>query len=150
MSKLSSQKHKEMNHAFLRYPTKSDLQISKIISISQPTVSKYRKEYLISIDTEFIAITAGKFISEFGQAMDHWKILIDEIEDLKKQSKTIMLKDENGNNYEEDIDLSPLEKLPLIHEQAQLREKILFLASQGEVREVIKLMRVGKLPIPAA
>lgn len=150
MAALSINRQKILHDAFLKYPTKSDQQISKIISVSQPTVSKYRKEYLISIDTEFIAIIAGKFISEFGQAMDHWKLLIDEIEDLKKQSKTIMLKDENGNYYEEDVDLSPLEKLPLIHEQAQLREKILFLASQGEVREVIKLMRVGKLPIPAA
>jgi hypothetical protein len=39
-----------------------------------------------------------------------------------------------------------MEKLSLIREQANLRSRILFLASQGEVREVIKVMRTGQLP----
>ena len=43
-------------------------------------------------------------------------------------------------------DLEPIEKLQLIKEQSNLRARILFLASQGEVREVIKVMRTGQLP----
>jgi len=39
-----------------------------------------------------------------------------------------------------------MDKLALIKEQATLRSRILFLASQGEVREVIKVMRSGQLP----
>ncbi len=121
-------KQETANNAFVKYPHKSDNQIAKITGISQPMISKYRKSYSLQVDSEFIAITAGKFIQEFGHAADHWKLLIDEIEVLK-----------NG-------DVDPIDKLSLIKEQASLRERILFLASQGEVREVIKIMRSGKLP----
>jgi len=64
MKKLSKKKLAARD-AFLKYPTKSDNEIAKITSISQPMISTYRKEYNISIDKEFIAIVAGKFIMEF-------------------------------------------------------------------------------------
>ncbi len=146
MKKLSKKKLAARD-AFLKYPTKSDNEIAKITSISQPMISTYRKEYNISIDKEFLAIIAGKFISEFGHAVDHWKILIDELEALK-QSKKIVIKQnsETGGYFQAEVDIEPMEKLQLIREQATLRARILFLASQGEVREVIKVMRTGQLP----
>ena len=135
------------NNAFVKYPHKSDNQIAKITGISQPMISKYRKNYSLRVDTEFVAITAGKFIQEFGHAIDHWKLLIDELEALKVGKKTIIKQNpETGGYFKSEVDLEPLDKLPLIKEQASLRERILFLASQGEVREVIKIMRSGKLP----
>ncbi len=146
MKKLSKKKQ-AAKEAFLKYPTKSDNDIAKITGISQPMISTYRKEYNISIDKEFIAIVAGKFIMEFGHAVDHWKILIDELEALKGGKKTVIKQNsETGGFFQAQVDLEPLEKLQLIKEQATLRSRILFLASQGEVREVIKVMRTGQLP----
>lgn len=147
MKKLSKKKLAARD-AFLKFPTKSDNDIAKITGISQPMISTYRKEYNISIDKEFIAIVAGKFIMEFGQAVDHWKILIEELEILKGGKKTVIKQNsETGGFFQAQVDLEPLEKLQLIKEQATLRSRILFLASQGEVREVIKVMRTGQLPL---
>lgn len=147
MKKLSKKKLAARD-AFLKFPTKSDNDIAKITGISQPMISTYRKEYNISIDKEFIAIVAGKFIMEFGQAVDHWKILIEELEALKGGKKTVIKQNsETGGFFQAQVDLEPLEKLQLIKEQAVLRSRILFLASQGEVREVIKVMRTGQLPL---
>lgn len=145
--KKPSKKQLLAQEAFLKYPTKSDNDIAKITGISQPMISHYRKIYNISIDQEFIQITAGKFIMEFSHASDHWKLLIDELETLKKGKKTIIRQNPNGGYFKSEVDLEALDKLAICKEQANLRAKILFLASQGEVREVIKVMRTsGQLP----
>lgn len=147
MRKLSVEKEKDMREAFVKYPIKSDHEIAKLVKISQPTVSKYRKEHALAIDAEFIAIVAGKFIQEYGEAVDHWKVLIDELETLKKTKKTVFKQNSETKGYfTEEVDLDAMEKLQLVREQANLRARILFLASQGEVREVIKVMRSGQLP----
>jgi len=146
MKKLSK-KQQAAHDAFLKYPTKSDNEIAKITGISQPMISKYRKEYNIIIDKEFVAIVAGKFISEFGHAVDHWKLLINELEELKTGKKQVIKQNsDTGGYFQAEVPLEPMEKLQLIKEQATLRSRILFLASQGEVREVIKVMRTGQLP----
>lgn len=146
MKKLSKKKLAARD-AFLKYPTKSDNDIAKLTGISQPMISTYRKEYNISIDKEFIALVAGKFISEFGQAIDHWKILIEELEVLKSSKKIVIKQNsETGGYFQAEVNLEPIEKLQLIREQSNLRARILFLASQGEVREIIKVMRTGQLP----
>jgi len=142
-----SKKQQKVKNAFLQYPTKSDREIAEIVNVSHTMVSNYRNEYNIAIDTEFVAMVAGKFISEFGHAIDHWKLLIDELEVLKRGKKTIFKKGEDGHFYPEEVDLEPLDKLAIIREQSNLRSRILFLASQGEVREVIKVMRTGQLPV---
>ena len=147
MKKLSK-KAQAAKAAFLKYPTKSDNQIAKLIGVSQPQVSKYRKIYDLQIDTEFISIVAGKFIKEFSEASDHWKTLIEELEVLKQGKKTIIKQNsDSGGFFKSEVDLEPLDKLQIIREQANLRSRILFLASQGEVREVIKVMRSGQLPV---
>ena len=61
--KKLSKKQQTAKDAFLKHPTKSDNEIAKITGISQTMISKYRKEYNIIIDKEFIAIVAGKFIT---------------------------------------------------------------------------------------
>lgn len=129
MVKLSTKTLEALKKLFLLHPTKSDRDISKVSGISQATVSKYRKIYDEQIDQEFIAITAGKFISEFSKAIDYWKLQIARCEELYQKCKT------------------PMEKLAVIRHQTKLRENIIFLGSQGEVREVIKVMRSGKLPM---
>lgn len=146
MKKLSKKKG-IARKAFLQYPTKSDNDIAKLTKISQPMISKYRKEYHLDIDSEFLAITAGKFISEFGLAIEHWKILIEELEAIKSKKKTVVKQNqETGGYFSAQVDLDPMEILQLVKEQANLRARILFLASQGEVKEIIKVMRSGQLP----
>lgn len=146
MNKISK-KEQLATEAFIKYPAKSDNEIAKITKISQPMISKYRKKHSLLIDQEFISIVAGKFIMEFGHAIDHWKLLINELEKLKTGKKQVLKQNsETGGFFEEKVPLDPLEKLQIIKEQANLRSRILFLASQGEVREVIKVMRSGNLP----
>lgn len=128
MSKLQQKTKDDMKAAFLQYPTKTNNQLSKMLKINHVTIGKYRKEYALQIDTEFVAIVAGKFITEFGQAIDHWKLQMERLEELMKKSETSM------------------EKLAIERHITKLRENILLLASQGEVREVIKVMRTGQLP----
>ena len=132
----------------MRYPTLSDRQLALKIKISNTTVSMYRKKYDESIDAEFLAITAGKFINEFGKASDYWKLQIDELEKLKDSTKTIYKKGKNSKSYAVQVALEPSDILAIVKHQTDLRKNILYLASQGEVKEVIKVMRSGKLPIP--
>ena len=147
MRKLSKEKENLMNDAFVKYPLASDNDIAKMTGVSQPTVSKHRKDYTLAIDTAFIAMVAGKFIQEFGKAAQHWSAMIQELEELKEEKKTIVKQNtETKGYYTESVPLDPMEKVQIIKEQANLRARILFLAGQGEVREVIKVMRNGNIP----
>lgn len=143
--KKPSKKELIVRDAFLKNPTKSDNDIAKITGVSQPSVSQYRKKYDLEIDAEFIAIVAGKFISDYGKARDHWLSLIDEIEENKHKTKTVVLI-KDGKSVKAEIPLEPMEILAMEKEQANLREKILYLAGQGEVREIIRIMRAGTVP----
>lgn len=147
MTGLTKEKQKTIKDTILQYPTKSDRDIAKMLGISHPTVSKFRNENMVKIDSDFIDAVAGKFIQEFGAASDHWKKLIEEIEVLKTGKKTVIKQNPEGGYFQTKVDLEPLDKLPMIKEQADLRAKILFLAAQGEVREVIRILRKRELPI---
>lgn len=131
---------------FLHYPLKSDNDIARMANLSQPTVSKYRKIYDEQIDQAFISYTAGLFIRAFSSAEQYWQAQIGELEELKKRQKTIFKKNPDGSSRPEEVDLEPMDILAICKQQAELQAKILFLASQGRVREVIKVMRSGKLP----
>jgi len=141
MPSLSIQTKNMLRDLFLLHPTKSNPVLSQMTGISEPTIGKYRKLYDEQVNHEFITMTAGKFIHEFGQAIDYWKLQIDELEKLKNK-KQMVLKD--GKSSE--VYLSAMEILSICKQQAELRKYIVFLGSQGEVREVIKIMRSGRLP----
>lgn len=149
MSKLTKKKLQEIDDILLQFPTLTNTAIAKKLNLSEPTISNYRKARDIKIDQEFIAITAGKFIKTFQTAHDYWNKQITRLEDLKTHTKTIFKVGKGGKKYPETVALEPMDILAIEKEQANLMERILFLASQGEVREVIKVMRVGKLPIPS-
>ena len=134
---------RKLKDLFLLHPTKSNKAIGIMAGISRRTIGKYRKIYDEQIDQEFVSMTAGKFINEFGKAIDYWKLQIDELEKLKNIKQSIILK--NGNITQ--IRLSAMEILAICKQQAELRKYIIFLGSQGEVREVLKIMRSGKLPV---
>ncbi len=112
-----------------RFPIKTNRAIAKETNCHETTVAKYRKETDLKYDSEFVSIVAGKFIKDFETARHYWLTQITRLEELKK-----------------DLDL-PMEILAIEKHQTTLQEKILFLASAGEVRQIINMMRVGKIPM---
>jgi len=113
-----------------RFPTKTDTQIAIETGCNRTTVAKYRKQMDLKYDSEFVRIVAGKFIKAYGRAEEYWLNQITRLEELKiAQDVTIM------------------DKLAIEKHQTELQKNILYLASQGEVREVIKIMRMGKIPM---
>jgi len=131
-----------------RFPTKTDTQIAKETGCNRTTVAKYRKAMDLKYDTEFVKIVAGKFIKAYGRAEEYWLNQITRLEELKNSTHTIYIKNEKtGGSFEKEVPLSPMEKLAIDKHQTELQKNILYLASQGEVREVIKIMRMGKIPM---
>jgi len=131
-----------------KFPTKTNRDIAKEAECHENTVAKYRESLDLKYDTEFVKIVAGKFIHAYGQAEEYWLKQITRLEELKNSTHTIYIKNEKtGGSFEKEIYLSPMEKLAIEKHQSELHEKILFLASQGEVRQVITIMRMGKLPM---
>jgi len=130
-----------------RFPTKTDKQIALETGCERHTVSKYRKETDLRYDSEFVAIVAGKFIKYYGDASNYWNSQITELEELKKSKKIIFKTDSDGHKYQEEEYLDPIDILAICKQQAELKKMILILAGQGEVREVIRIMRSGKIPM---
>ena len=131
-----------------RFPTKTNRDIAKETNCNEITVGKYRKVIDLKYDSEFVKIVAGKFIKAYGRAEEYWIKQIDRLEELKISTHIIYIKNEKtGGSFEKKVELSPMEKLAIEKHQSELHEKILFLASQGEVRQVIRIMRMGKIPM---
>jgi len=144
---MTIEAQKKLRDLFLLHPTKSNLALCKLSGETRALVKKYRDIYDEQIDQEFISMTAGKFINEFGKAIDYWKLQINELEELKNRTKTIFKINDKKKRYSESVPLDPMDILSICKQQAELRKYIIFLGSQGEVREVIKIMRSGKLPV---
>lgn len=131
-----------------RFPTTTNRDIAKKAECNENTVARYRKELDLKYDSEFVKIVAGKFIKAYGRAEEYWLKQIDRLEVLKNSTHTIWIKNEKtGGSFEKEVELSPMEKLAIEKHQSELHEKVLFLASQGEVRQVIRIMRMGKIPM---
>lgn len=130
-----------------RFPSKTDIEIAKETGCNRKTVAKYRKETDLKYDTEFVKAAAGKFIKAFGRAEEYWLKQIDRLEELKGITKTVEGEDEDGELELLNESLSPMEILAIEKHQTALQEKILFLASAGRVRQIINMMRVGKIPM---
>lgn len=147
MGKLTRKREKELRDKINRFPTYSDHKIGEELGFYHTTVAKFRKEMALRRDSEFIAITAGKFIAVFQKAADYWLNQVTELEELKGKTKTIFKTNNEGVKFPEEVNLEPMDILAICKHQADLHKNILFLAGQGEVREVIRMMRTGKIPM---
>lgn len=148
MPKLTTQKEKLLKDTLNKFPTFTDERIAKQLKLTRQTVLKYRHQIATRHDSEFIAIVAGKFIGAYQTASDYWLSQITELEELKKSQKTIFKMSKNGKTkYADQVDLEPMDILSICKQQAELQKMVLFLAAQGEVKEVIRIMRSGKIPI---
>ena len=157
--KLAKEKIQGIKDTFLLYPTKSDREIAKEFKVGHVKVSELRNEMAKYYDTEFSSMTAAKFIQQFQIALDYWTSQIGKLEERKTQMNalldekvTIFKKAEEGHFYPEEVDQSPQDKLKIHTEiakiekqQSELKEKILKLASMGEVKAVIKMMKNGRI-----
>lgn len=140
MKKLTK-KQETIRELLLQYPTATNAQIAEKANCTEMYVSTLKKQYIDGIDRAFVEATVATFIAEIGQAKDHWKKLISEIEELKSTKKTIFKKGADGQTYPEKIDLEPHDKLALIQEQARLRERIVYIGGQTEIRHIIQAIR---------
>jgi len=148
MRKLAPEKEKLLRDTLNKFPKYNDVQIGNQLDINRMTVGKYRKEMNLKYDTQFVRIVAGKFIAAYGCATDYWNSQITELEELKNSKHTIYIKNEKtGGSFEKEVPLSPMETLAICKQQAELQKMVLVLAGQGEVREVIRIMRSGKIPM---
>lgn len=145
MKKLTDSRKKELKTYLLEHPSMSDDQVGYNIGLAQSTVSNYRKEMNLFYDIEFVKMTAGVAINKIQQAMEYWAHQITKLEELKSSKKIIFKQAPDGHKFPEEADLSPMEILAIEKEQANLHARIVYLGAQGQVREVLKMMRSGDI-----
>ena len=139
---LHSNKEKQLRDMLHSFPSYTDVKIANNLKVNKVTVAKYRKEIDVKYDAEFIQITAGKWIKYYGLAAELLLKYITQLEEYKTNgTRTIIL-----NNETMEIPLSGIEKGQLIKTQADILTKLCEDAGNGELREVIRMMRSGKVP----
>jgi len=126
----------------IHFPTKTDKQIAIETGCDRHTVAKYRKETDLKYDSEFVKIVAGKWIKYYGMAAELLFKYISQIEEYKETGKKIIITKEG----DKEIPLSGMEKGQLTKIQGDLVTKLCEDAGNGEVREVIRMLRNGKIP----
>ncbi len=144
MPRLAVKVEESVKDLLLRFPSKTDIQIAKETGCNRNTVGKYRKEIDSHYDSEFVKIVAGKWIKYYGLAADLLFKYISQLESYKEEEKSILTT--NGDLIA--IPLTPNEKGQLVKIQGDIVTKLCEDAGNGEVREVIRMMRSGKAPIP--
>jgi len=141
---LAPDVEKAVKDKLLRFPSKTNVQIAKETGCDRNTVSKYRKEIDTKYDSEFVKIVAGKWIKYYGLAADLLFKYITQLEKYKEEEKQVLTA--QGDLIP--IPLTPTEKGQLVKIQGDIVTKLCEDAGNGEVREVIRMMRSGKIPIP--
>lgn len=142
MRKLAPKIQKELKDVIIRFPLKTNVQIAKELQCDKTTVAKYRKEIDIKYDSEFVKIVAGKWIKYYGMAAELLFKYITQIEEYKESGKKTIITKEGTEN----IPLNGIEKGQLTKIQGDLVTKLCEDAGNGEVREVIRMLRNGKIP----
>ena len=104
----------------LKKPSLTPEEIAKEVGVSQSTVSRLIHSLTKGNDYQIAAMAAGMFIQEFVNAAKFWKLQITELEKLKE------------------ITEDPKLKLKIMKEQSDRYEKILVLARQGEVIQIVR------------
>ena len=144
MRKLAPKVETNVKDQLLRFPSKTDAQIAKETGCDRNTVSKYRKEVDSHYDSEFVKIVAGKWIKYYGLAADLLFKYVSQLEKYKEEEKHVL----TAQGELIPIPLTPTEKGQLVKIQGEIVTKLCEDAGNGEVREVIRMMRSGKIPIP--
>ena len=103
-------------------PAITQSEIAERLNLKPRTVSRIINKIVKSNDYQLAMSIAGKFIQDFVNASDYWKIQITELEHLKEKLT------------DEDKELL----VKIMKEQSELYGKILLLARQGELMAAIR------------
>ena len=148
-NKLKEEKKLEVYRTIVEHPALSDYEVAdKLKGVSRSTVNLCRKQFIEKLDYELARNVAGKFLADFQQASDYFKIQIDRLEDLKKKKKFMA---RNNNETKEietfEVELDPIDILSIEKQQTELWKNIIFLARQSEAVEVMKLIQNGRITV---
>ena len=145
MGKMRVKNEVKLMYSILTYPSKTNEEIAQMLGYSAPTIAKRRRLMERGMEQEFVRATADMFIQEFQAATHYWSMQISRLEELKVRKKKVMRNSTNGGSFEDEVDLDAMEILAIERTQADLKSRIVHQAAQGEVHEILKMMRNGKL-----
>lgn len=149
--------YKEM----LENPSASDYEIAQKFHVSRGMIWNIRQKYIKRLDYQIVQNLGGKFLSEFQQATDYFKMQIerlnhrkDQLESLLTEQKTVFKTNLEGVKYPELVELEPRDKAEIIKlindtekQQSDLWKNIINFARQGEAVEVMRLMQTGRIKL---
>ena len=146
---LKEEKKNQIYKTIVEHPALSDYEVArKIKGVSRSTVQRSRLKFIEKLDYELAKNVAGKFLADFQQASDYFKLQIERLENLKKEKKTIQRNNMTTGKVEtKKIDLEPMDVLAIEKQQTELWKNIIFLARQSEAVEVMKLIQNGRIAI---
>lgn len=134
---------------WLEHPTWSHRQIANKTGLSRWQVQRTIQKFLTSVDHKLGQAIASKFLVEFQKASDFWKLQMTELQDMKEHGKkTIYKVNKEGKTYAEEVRLDSSDIIRIMNEQSTRVEKILLLASQGELVQAIKMLANGNGELP--
>lgn len=148
-NKLKEEKKLQVYRTIIEHPALSDYEVAdKLKGVSRSTVNLCRKQFIEKLDYELARNVAGKFLADFQQASDYFKVQIERLENLKKEKKTIQRNNVTTGKIEsKKIELEPMDILAIEKQQTELWKNIIFLARQSEAVEVMKLIQNGRITI---
>ncbi len=147
-AKVLQKTRDEIYQSILLYPSKSDYTIADECGVSSSFVWTTRQKLIKAQDYELLRSSAGLFLNEFQTCSDRLKSYISELEEYKKEEKTIIKTSKEGGSWSETIPLDPTDKAYLIKLQIDATKQILHMAAQPRLITVIRAMRDQKFKKP--
>ena len=92
-----------------------------------------RKQTTLVITKEAIKLGVIDFLKRFTDAEKYFEKKEKELEELKKEMKTIFRVNKEGGSFTEEVPLDPMDKLRIIQEQRQNQLDLLFMVSKPKV-----------------
>ena len=146
--KLLQRTKDNIYQAILLYPSKSDYIIGDEFGVSHGYVWGIRQKQIKAQDYSLTQMAAGQFLNEFQTCSDRLKSYIAELEEYKKEKKTIIITSDNGNKRKAEVPLDPMDKALLVKFQMDATKQILHMAAQPRLITVIRAMRDQKFKKP--
>jgi hypothetical protein len=129
----------------LTYPTRTNQEHADSLGVSVSTIKRAKKKLLLALDYEIARSIAGKFLADFQQASDYFKLQIERLEELKDKEKTVFFKGPEGQSVPKTVPLEAMDLLAIEKHQTELWKDIVFLARQSEAVEIIKGIQDGRI-----
>lgn len=153
---------KEIYTLRLTHPQLSDRDIGLKLNLANSTVSKYHNKHKRTIDYIMAQQAVTDFTEIYYMVTDYFKLHIglqeerkEILDNFKEMTKTVYKQNMMGNTYTEQVSLEVSDLLSIFREETDVmkhQEKlwldILEKAQQGNVLEVMKLIKSGRIKLP--